>query len=419
MQAKKLVVFGLGARGNIYASFAKAYPEKFELAAIIEKAPERREYAKKTYPSVEVFSDYSDFLKAKIKADVVAVATQDGEHREHAVAMMAAGYDLLLEKPIADNLKDCVAIYDASVKYGKKVVVCHVLRYTPFYSTVKRIIDSGKLGEVITVHASENVGYFHQAHSFVRGPWRNKGQSSPMILAKCCHDMDIIRYLMGEECLSVNSYGSLFYFNKEHAPEGAAAYCSDCPHSDCIYRAQNIYLSENGRQFVGYFTSKEATDENVLSALKRSQYDRCVYSADNDVVDHQVTIMNFANGKTACHTMTAFSKDIYRDLKVHGTKAELVGIVEKNEIEIRFFGGETEKIRVDISEANVGGHMGGDFYMMNSLYRALNGDKADGITYLDVSLESHLMCFAAEDSRLNGGDTRRIGKQRGRGEKNE
>ena len=158
MDTKKLVVFGLGARGTIYANFAKTYPEKFELVAIIENNPERLELAKTTYPGTRLFENYHDFLAEKIGADIVAVATQDEDHKEHAIAMMQAGYDLLLEKPIANNAEDCIAIYEASKQYDRKVVVCHVLRYTPFYSTVKRIIDSGKLGEVITIHASENVG---------------------------------------------------------------------------------------------------------------------------------------------------------------------------------------------------------------------------------------------------------------------
>lgn len=405
MDRKKLVVFGLGQRGNIYATFAKKYPEKFELVAIIENDEKRREYAETEYPNAKLFNNYRDFLAQKIQADIVAVCTQDESHKEHAVAMMQAGYDLLLEKPIANTKEDCDAIYNASVKYGRKVIVCHVLRYTPFYSTVKRIIDSGKIGEVITINASENVGYYHQAHSFVRGPWRNKEQSSPMILAKCCHDTDIIRYMMDEKCLSVCSYGNLFYFNRQHAPKDSAEYCSDCPLDDCIYKAQTIYTSEKGDFFANYFTTKEHTKENIINDLKGTQYDRCVYKSDNDVVDHQVTIMQFAHGKTACHTMTAFSKDIYRDLKVHGTKAELVGNVEENRLEVRYFGGKTEEIKIDVSAANVGGHMGGDYFMMESLYKALNGKKAEGITYLDVSMDSHLMCFAAEESRLNNGET--------------
>ncbi len=410
MKTKKLVVFGYGQRGSVYASFAQKHPEKIALQAIIENSPQRNALAKATFPNVPIYESYKEFLEAKILADIVAVATQDEQHKEHAIAMMAAGYDLLLEKPISNNREDCLAIYEASKKYGKKVIVCHVLRYTPFYSTVKRVIDEGKLGEVISIHASENVGYYHQAHSFVRGPWANKKASSPMILAKCCHDMDIIRYLMGEKCISVSSFGGLYYFNESHAPENSADYCSECQVENCIYNAQKLYTdpSVEKRWFSSYFTTKALTNENIIDALKGTQYDKCVYKSDNDVVDHEVTIMNFENGKTACHTMTAFSKHCYRDLKIYGTKAELVGVIESNEFEIRTFGGETQKICVDISMADMGGHMGGDFFMMENIYKALNGEKTEGVTYLDVSIESHLMSFAAEDSRLNNGKAKSI-----------
>ena len=413
METKKLVVLGFGARGKIYAGFAEKYPEKFNLVAVIENDKVRLEDAKKLHPSAKLFSDYHDFLAANIKADVVAICTQDKDHKEHAISMMAAGYDLLLEKPIANNKKDCIAIYKASQKYARKVIVCHVLRYSRFYSKIKELIDSGALGEVVTIHASENVGYFHQAHSFVRGPWRNKEQSSPMILAKCCHDMDIIRYLMGEPCVSVNSYGDLLFFNREHAPKDSAEYCSECKVKDCVYRAQDVYLSlvGSGDGFLNYFLNgKEPTAENILSNLKRSQYDRCVFKCDNDVVDHEVTIMNFRGNKTACHTMTAFSRSIYRDIKVFGTKAELTGIMENNKITVNYFGGKSEEIQLDVSGADVGMHNGSDFFMMNALYKDLNGERAKGITYLDVSIESHLMSFAAEESRLHNGKTVKVKK---------
>ena len=411
MTSKKLIIFGFGARGQIYAAFAQKYPEKFELVAIIENNLARIELAKNIFNNeVPVYADYHDFLKERVEADIVAVATQDEQHKEHSIAMMAAGYDLLLEKPIANTREDCIALYQASKQYNRQVVVCHVLRYSPFYSKIKEVIDSGELGEVISIHASENVGYYHQAHSFVRGPWRNKLESSPMILAKCCHDMDILRYLMGEECLSVNSYGELTHFKASNAPEGCADYCTECKYEDCIYNAKTIYTSNLGRFFSCYFTARERTDENILEDLPRTQYDKCVYKTDNDVVDHQVTIMRFQGGKTACHTMAAFSQAIYRDIKIYATKAELVGVMEDNFVEIRYFGGETKKIDIDTSGVTVGGHMGSDYYMMNSLYAALNGEKAKGITYLDVSIESHLMSFAAEDSRLNNGQTVEIQK---------
>lgn len=411
MGIKKLVILGFGQRGRGYAVFAKNNPDKFKVVAIIETDAKRREAAKEEFKCAIVYSDYKEFLADKVQADIVAVCTQDEQHKEHAIAMMSAGYDLLLEKPIANNEKDCIDIYNASVRCGRKVIVCHVLRYSPFYSAVKKVIDSGELGEIVTINASENVGYFHQAHSFVRGPWRDKEQSSPMILAKCCHDMDIIRYLMGEKCLSVNSYGSLYYFNEAHAPSGCAEYCSNCKYKDtCIWNAQKLYTTDDYLWTVGYFSRVDRSKEEILRDLKGTQYDKCVFRNDNNVVDHEVTIMQFSNGKTACHTMTAFSKNIYRDLKVHGTKAELYGVMEDNSFEIRYFGGETKKVEIDLSSVNSGGHNGGDYYMMNSLYKELNGKKGEGITYLDVSIESHLMSFAAESSRLNGGKTVKIVK---------
>ena len=402
---KKIVIFGYGARGQIYAGFAEKYPNQFSLVAVIENNPERLEKAKNLHKNVPVFADYHEFLAKRIDADIVAVCTQDADHKEHAIAMMKAGYHLLLEKPIASNKQDCLDIYEASKKYDRNVIVCHVLRYSPFYSRIKNIIDSGEIGEVISIEASENVGYFHQAHSFVRGPWKNSKESSPMILAKCCHDMDMIRYLMGEKCISINSIGSLKFFNKEHAPNGSAEYCSECKCKDCLYNAQHLYLETEARCFAGYFGHEDYSDEGIRKSLEKTDYDRCVFKSNNDVVDHEVTIMNFENGKTACHTMCAFSQKIYRDIKIYATKAQLLGRMEDNRIEIKYFDGRNETINIDISNAKVGGHMGSDFYMMNSLFKTLNGMKAPGVTFLDVSLESHLMCFGAEESRLHDGKT--------------
>lgn len=401
---KGLVVLGYGQRGSIYASYARTFPKQFCLKAIIENDPKRQEKAKLDCPGVPLFGDYHDFLAEGIPADLVAIATQDRQHREHAIAMLDAGYDLLLEKPISVNREDCLAIYEASVRNQRKVIVCYVLRYSPFYSEVKRIVDSGVLGDIITIHASENVGYFHQAHSFIRGPWRNQGQSGPMILSKCCHDMDILRWLMGEKCLSVDSFGGLSYFTEENAPVGSTPYCSDCPLTDCPFKAQTLYThpEEMVAQFNKYFCTRQRTRENVLADLRHSSYDRCVFRCDNDVVDHQVTIMQFEHGKTACHTMTAFSQEIYRDIKIYGTKAELYGHMEHNLIEVRPFGGQTQVIHPELPTCSVGGHCGGDFCMMSNVYKELCGEKAEGIAGLDVSIDSHLMAFAAEEARLTG-----------------
>ncbi len=397
---KKLIIAGYGQRGQIYGSFALINPDKFTVAAVIDSDAKRLKQAAETF-GCPVFSDYREMLKNDITADLAIISTPDKYHKEHAVAFMKAGYDLLLEKPIANNEKDCLDIYKAAKCYGRKVIVCHVLRYSPFYSRIKDIIDSGILGEIISVHASENVGFYHQAHSFVRGPWRNSKESSPMILAKCCHDMDIFRWLIGKSCRYVSSYGSLTFFKRENAPENHAEYCSDCAVKDCLYKAQDLYTDFNKVNFRGYFTVKK-DKEGIVEDLKRSQYDRCVYFCDNDVVDHQVTVMQFENGVTVAHTMAAFSKEIYRDIKIYGTKAELRGIMEKNRIEIYPFKDENKVITWE-NDFTVGGHSGADQAMMNDIWKTLNGEKVKSITYIDVSVESHVMAFAAEESRLNNG----------------
>lgn len=408
MKTKKMAVIGYGGRGAIYGEYALKNPEKFELVAVAEIDKSRLSPLEGT--NVKIYSDYREMLDAGLEIDMVAISTQDAQHKEHSIYALERGYNLLLEKPIAPNEEDCYAIYESAKKNNCKVFVCHVLRYSPFYRRIKQIIDEGTLGDIINIHAMEGVGYYHMSNSFVRGPWRNSVESSPMILAKCCHDMDILRYLMGEKCISVNSYGSRKFFREECAPEGATQYCSDCPHAKtCVWNAQKIYTTPDYKWMAGYFVRNgDNSNENILKTLAKSQYDKCVFKNDNDVVDHQSTLMLFDKGKTAIHTMTGFSKRIYRDIKIFGTKAELYGHMEDNYIEIRPFEGEVQKINVDISMATIGGHNGSDFFMMEQLYRELNGEKGEGVTYLDVSIESHLMAFGAESSRLNNGETRVI-----------
>ena len=403
---KNIAIIGFGGRGHIYGNFAKYNPDKFRVVAVADVAAHRREDGVKNY-GAEAYEDYRELLDKGYELDLVVISTQDAQHKEHALYALERGYDLLLEKPIAIKEEDCREIYACATKNGRRVFVCHVLRYTPFYRTVKEIVDSGELGEVVAIHASENVGYYHQAHSYVRGPWRNAAQSSPMILAKCSHDMDILRYLMGERCVAVSSQGGLHFFKAENAPTDATAYCSDCPRvNSCVYSSRKIYLEH--QWMAEYFLKSQKTEENILKELPHSQYDRCVFRCDNDVVDHQSTVLLFENGKTATHTMSAFSREIYRDIKIFGTKAELVGVMENNKIEVRTFGGDVKTIDVDISEAKTGGHSGGDYFMMREIYNVLNGGEGKGITYLDVSIESHLISFAAERSRVNGGETQKI-----------
>ncbi len=390
----KIAILGYGKRGSIYATYAKNHPDKFKVVAVTETDAIKREIAKANH-NCPVFEDLSEMLNSNLKADIIAVATQDVDHPEHAVACMEKGFDILLEKPIATTEEGCEKILSVSKKCGRKVIVCHVLRYTPFYTQVKEIIESGELGDILAVYTSENVGYYHQAHSFVRGPWGNKEKSSPMILAKCCHDMDLLSWLIGKKCQSVASFGDLTYFKEENSPENSANYCSDC-NADCIYRAQ--YLYNKYRWMAGYFSQKSDW-RSIKKELVHSQYDKCVFRCDNNVVDHQVCIFNFEGGITASHTMDAFSNKIYRDIKVHGTKAELFGIMEENILEIRPLGGKVKRVKIDKIKT-AGGHGGGDDGLMYEIYNEYNGLPTKWITYIDHSIQSHKMAFAAENARI-------------------
>ena len=405
MRKLKMAIVGFGQRGGIYGEYSKANSEKIEVSAVVESAEDRRLRAKAMFPEAQVYSRLEEFVQLAPAADFVAVCTQDKQHKEHAVTLMKAGYDLLLEKPIANTKEDCIEIYEASKKYNKKVIVCHVLRYTPFYRKVKEIVESGKLGNIINVHAGENVGFYHFAHSFVRGPWRNSKESSPVILAKCCHDMDILRYLIGKKCLSVSSVGNLKYFKKENAPRVETKYCSDCPEKNCTYKAQTLYIHPQYRWTANYFSLWSDDEETVLRTLKKTQYDRCVYDCDNDVCDHQETLIRFEGGVAASLSLTAFSAKNYRDIKIHGTQAELYGNTEINEIMVSYFSGKEEKYPIDLPDEVTGGHLGGDYYLMESLYKFFNGEEVKELSLLDVSLESHLMSFAAEESRKAFGKT--------------
>ena len=390
----KIAILGYGKRGAIYAWYAKNNPNKFKVVAVAEIDPIKREIASANH-GCPVFENWKDMINSGLDADIIAVATQDADHPEHAVACMEKGFDILLEKPIATTEEGCERILSVAKKCGRKVIVCHVLRYTPFYTQIKQIIQSGELGDILAVYTSENVGYYHQAHSFVRGPWGNKEKSSPMILAKCCHDMDLLSWLIDKKCEKVASFGSLSYFKQENAPKNCANYCSDCS-VDCMYRAQDLY--KKYRWMAGYF-SQEKDFRKIKKDLLHTQYDRCVFRSDNDVVDHQVCIFTFEGGITASHTMDAFSDKIYRDIKIHGTKAELFGIMEQNLLEIRPFGKKVKRITIDKGKT-ASGHGGGDDGIMNELYNAYNGLPTERITHIDSSMQSHKMAFAAEKARI-------------------
>ena len=407
---KKLIVIGAGSRGKRYTDNALHFPDLYEVVAVAEPIDDRRLYIKNKHgiPDGLCFSSWEPLLALPKLADIAIIATMDRDHIAPAIAAIRAGYDLLLEKPVCPTPEECYEVEREAKKHGAKVLVGHVLRFTPFFRAIKSIIDSGELGKIINIQHREDVWNVHQTHSFVRGNWGNTERSSCMILQKCCHDMDILRWLLGKKCTRVQSFGSLSYFTRENAPEGAPEYCLDgCPHSDtCPYEARRVYIENGSRWFRTTSSHKvEPTDDDVLLALRTTQYGKCVFKCDNDVVDHQVVNLEFEDGATVNFSMCAFNEG-GRYINIMGTKGELRGVFKDPELEIYdFLTRTTRKVAVtEHARDNTisGGHGGGDDGIMAALYDLVTGKENFSLCTLSESVDNHMIAFAAEESRLSG-----------------
>lgn len=407
-ESLSIAVLGCGSRGRTYSRIIASFQERYRLTAAVDPVESRRESVASLAPAGQIrsFDSAEAFFAAGRLADVLIIATQDSQHFDHAVQALELGYDLLLEKPAAESLDRCEEIDRRARLLGRRIALCFVLRYTPFYSTVKQVIDSGRLGRIISIRTHEGVEPYHQAHSFVRGHWSKSGGSTPMIVAKCSHDADLLCWLGGAPATSVSSYGDRSWFRSENAPEGAPSRCTDgCPAaSTCLYDAHH-YL-KGKRRWLGMVMDgwEAADDEAVLDFLRRSPWGRCVYHCDNDVVDHQVLACELANGVTATHTMTAF--DCGRAIEVYGTLAALKGgdpykEAGAPELWLRHHaGGVVEPVEIArASDSGYAGHGGGDHGLVDALDSLFRGDSAlppglDG-------LAGHRLAFLAEKSRLS------------------
>ncbi len=410
-------ILGLGDRGfHTYAQYAQRFPDRLRIAAAADVRPDRVQMAAEQFRlTPEQCFDSAEALLAQPKlADVLFVCTQDGQHAAHAIAGMEKGYDILLEKPIAPTPEQCRAIEAAAVRTGRKVAVCHVLRYTPFYNKLKELLSDGVIGELVTIQHQENVCYWHQAHSFVRGNWRRAGETSFMLLAKCCHDLDLLLWLSGRKCRRVSSFGGLYHFKASNAPEGAAKRCLDgCRAKEsCPYDAEKIYLTNPSTGVLAGKTgwpcevlANVPTEESIRAAIRTGPYGRCVYFCDNDVVDHQVVNMELEGGVTAQLTMTAFTQRTGRDTRLMGTRGEILAAMRENTITVLPFGGEPYTIDVSKLADDFSGHAGGDVRLVAEFLQwVTTGERpSERITALDVSMASHYVAFACEKSRLSGG----------------
>ena len=327
----KILSIAAGSRGSGYATYAEKHPERVQIVGVAEPRDFYRQQMVGNYdiPMANTFTDWREAVKREKFADAVIIATQDAMHTEPAIAFAEKGYHILLEKPMAPTEAECIRIAEAAKRNNVILAVCHVMRYTHYTQKLKEVVASGVIGDVVNLQHLEPVGYWHQAHSFVRGNWRNETESSFMLLAKSCHDLDWIRYVMGAPCKSLSSFGSLKHFRKEEQPEGAADRCLDCDvEAECPYSAKQIYLGRLDKGQTGWpinVLTPDVTKESVMDALRNGPYGRCVYACDNDVVDNQVVNMLFDGGRTASFTMTAFNEAGHRKTHIFGTKGELYG----------------------------------------------------------------------------------------------
>lgn len=407
----RLVGIGCGARTRTYLRLAAQLPHLYSVEGAADPIECRVAYAREVSgnPEFRSFRTGRELLQQEKFADVAIIGTQDADHRESALSAMERGYDLLLEKPIATKLKDVLEIGERARFLGRNVLVCHVLRYTPLFRKIKELVASGVIGEVVSLNATEGVKPWHQAHSYVRGQWAVVEESSPMLIAKSCHDLDIITWLLEKPCLKVSSYGSLSYFTSANAPAGAPVRCTDgCPvGNSCPYNAL-LYTGKHRAWLDGVMDGAgTASHSDIVEWLKQSPWGKCVFQSNNTAVDRQVVAMEFAGGATATFTMTAFESD--RHIEIFGTRGvlragEAIRAASGSHIIVRQHDSD-ELLQVKVASLVGGyeGHGGGDMGIICALYDEIRNPQPGGMsTGLDVSLQSHIIGFAAEHSRLTG-----------------
>ncbi len=405
MAAIDAIIIGAGSRGLAYGRFAAEHPDDLKIVGFAEPDPIRRQrfLSEHDIAPEMVFANWQSLLdRGRKLASAVINCTMDRMHFDSTMRLLGLGYDVLLEKPMTPVLNENLRLVSKAEETGRLLQICHVLRYTPFWQALREVVQSGALGRIISVTHRENLIYYHMAHSFVRGNWRSEATSGPMILSKCCHDFDILLWILQKPVAWLQSFGSLIHFRPENAPEGATERCTDpCPAADsCKYEATSRYVRD-GEGWPQNAVSYIPTSEARLEQLKTDWYGRCVYQCDNDVVDHQTVNMELEDGTTVTLVMNGQSDEECRTMRWDGTEATLYGKFSSRGHEIRIhrhLTGEVEAIPVVARDGS--GHGGGDFGIVRSFVNSLRGQPDDSATTARESLESHLLAFAAEESRL-------------------
>ena len=408
-------IIGAGNRSMVYSEYALQHPDKMRIVAVADPDEMHRNKAARKFniPGHACFESAEIFSRQPKMADAVINGTMDQLHVSTSVPVIEAGYHLLLEKPIAKSHEELTTLVDAAQKVGPILMICHVLRYAPFYVAVQRIIAEGGIGRIMAIHTGENVGYDHMGQSFVRGKW-NREEVSPMLLQKCCHDMDVICWLKsGSAPKRVSSFGSLMYFREENAPEGAGLRCLvDCEiESTCHYSARKNFIGNelySTHVWQGLEHVANPTDEQKIEDLKsdKNPYGRCVWRCDNDVVDHQSAMIEFDDGSVATHEMVGGTAKACRTIHVRGTDGEIEGTMEDGFFVIRKPDADHEDLyqekRVEV-DSRGSMHGGGDLRLVADFVRVVRGEEPSAsTTHLMDSIHSHEIAYAADRSMRQG-----------------
>jgi predicted dehydrogenase len=405
------IVIGAGSRGwGAYSSYGLKFPEELKIVGVAEPIPYRRERMAKAFdiPEKHQFVTWEHVFDVPKFADALIITTPDELHYGPAMAGLGIGYDMLLEKVIAQSWKECNDILKLAVKTEAIVAVCHVLRYNAYFRKIKEVVERKEIGEVVSVQHLEPVERIHMSHSFVRGNWRNSSESNPMILSKSCHDTDILRWIINKSCLRVSSFGSLAFFRKENAPGGSTARCTDgCTiERECPYSAIKLYKEK--RDWLHHLNLEEENDETIMRELKNGPYGRCVYLCDNDVVDHQISNFEFEGGVTTAFSMEALTSYGGRRTRIFGTQGDLIGD-EKTLVITNAISGDIDIWDARSAQKFDAGHGGADHALVYDFVRAVSKQDSSLLTStIQASMESHLMGFQAEASRQSHGKKKEI-----------
>ncbi len=416
------IIVGAGHRALTYASYARKHPEELRIVGVADPEPLPKKKACELFDlkPEQCFESAGEVAEQPGLADAVINGTMDHQHVPTSLPLLAAGYDILLEKPLAPSEEEMWRLLEAARKHGRTVMICHVLRYAPFYASIRKRIEDGAVGKILNLQTTEHVSYHHMAVSFVRGKHGNSRRcGTSMLLSKCCHDLDLIAWMKGDAVpTSVGSFGSRMQFRPEMAPEGAGTRCLvDCPaevESRCLYSARKHYLDHPDRWSFYVWHDLQHIEKPTLEqkeeALKREDnpYGRCVYHHDNDVVDHQSVAIRFDDGATATHNMVGGSAKGSRSIHIIGTRGEIRGCLEDSRYVVRTIdpspGSEFREEEVDLKPTGdmhgaFGGHGGGDRRLVADFVRTLRGEpRSISCTDLEDSIYGHLLCYTADRS---------------------